>query len=146
MMQNSNFKVYLGISIALVVLLMLILIIPFSKKTSSSQQTSNDDLITPTSVEINPSQTDGQLTSVPAQFTGVNEEELPQEIFDASTQKQDLRSLLPISLSSFSIDFNYEQDKFTVTLSEPKDQSRTEFDQWRSNTYPAIDINQFNFQ
>jgi hypothetical protein len=141
-MQNSNFKVYIGISIALVVLLMLILVIPFSKKTSSNQQSTTNNLITPTSVEvINPS-----VSAVPAQFTGVSEEELPQATIDAANQKQNLRNLLPLLLSSFSIDFNYEQDKFIVTLSEPKDQSRTEFDQWKNNTYPAIDINQFNFQ
>jgi hypothetical protein len=104
-------------------------------------------LLSPTPVEINPTQTENQHpTSVPASFTGVLEETLPQAVADAATQKQDLRNQLPITLTSFSISFDYTEDKFVVTLNAPKDQSRTEFDKWKSNTYPGIETNQFNFQ
>jgi len=142
-MQNPNFKLYLGISFALVIIFILIIIIPFSKKTTNTSNSTPSTFPVPTSVIIN---NNSSLNTTPANSTGVVEEELPQAIVDAATQKQDLRSKLPVSLSSFSIDFNYSEDKFVVTLNEPKDQSRIEFNQWKSNTYPGIDINQFNFQ
>lgn len=141
-MENSNFKVYLGISIALVVLLILVIVIPFSKKTIINNQSSTTNFPTPTSVEINLSQSN----LAPADSTGVAEEELPAVVVDASTQKQNLRGQLPMTLSSFSINFNYAEDRFVVTLNDPKDQSRTEFDKWKNANYPAIEINQFNFQ
>ena len=140
-MDNSNFKVYVGISVALVVLLILILIIPFSKKSSSSLQ--------PIPYNLQPSPTTYPLqptTFAPADSTGVAEEELPTAIVDAAFQKQDLRKQLPLTLTSFKIDFSYVEDKFIVTLNEPKDQSRNEFNLWKNNIYPGIEINQFNFQ
>lgn len=140
-MDNSNIKVYLGISVALVVLLILIIVIPFSKKSSSSLRPTPYTLLSPTPYTLPPTP-----LNVSADSTGVAEEELPQEVVDASYQKQDLRNQLPISLSSFSIDFNYAEDKFIVTLNDPKGQSRNEFNQWKNNTYPGIEVSQFNFQ
>jgi len=144
-MENSNFKVYLGISIALVVLLILILIIPFSKKSTNNNPSPSTNFPTPTSVQTNSTDLTNS-TSIPADFTGVAEEELPQAVVDAAYQKQDLRKQLPIILTSFKIDFNYAEDKFIVTLNEPKDQSRNEFNLWKNNIYPGIEMNQFNFQ
>lgn len=141
-MDNSNMRVYLGISIALVVLLILVIIIPFSRKPVINNQSVITNFPTPTSVEFSPSQSN----SAPADSTGVAEEELPAVVVDASTQKQNLRGQLPMTLSSFSINFNYAEDRFVVTLNDPKDQSRTEFNLWKNNTYPAIEMNQFNFQ
>ena len=145
-MENSNFKVYIGISIGLVVLLILIIIIPFSKKTDNNSSATINNFPSPTSININTIKNSSSQNIVPADSTGVAEEQLPQEIVNAASQKQDLRKILPISLTSFDISFNYSEDKFTVILKEPKDQSRNEFDQWRNNTYSKIEVNQFNFQ
>lgn len=147
-MDNSNIKVYLGISVALVVLLILIIVIPFSKKPITNNQSPTTNLIIPTSVEINQSPTTNHQSpnTVPADSTGVAEEALPPAIVDAAVQKQDLRKQLPLTLTSFKIDFNYAEDKFNVTLNEPKVQSRNEFNLWKSNAYPGIEMSQFNFQ
>lgn len=148
-MDNSNIKVYLAISGTLIVLLILIIVVPFSKKTTN---TNNQQLITgsplPTSVETNSSlnnqATNNQaLNTIPADFTGVAEEELPQPILDLANQKKDLRQKTPLDLSTFTIDFDYSADKFVVSLNDPKDQARTEFESWRTANYPGLGTDQF---
>ena len=148
-MNNSNIKVYLGISFALIILFILILVIPFSKKTSPQKTTTpTPNQPFPTSIETNPSTNSGQTnnqspTSLPADFTGVAEEELPPQVLDASLQKKDLRQKTPLDLSTFIIDFDYGEDKFTVTLKDPKDQARREFENWKTSNYPGLGNEQF---
>ncbi len=144
-MDNSNIKVYLGISFALIVLFILILIIPLSKKTTNNNLQPTISIIpTPTSVEINPLTINNPSpTSVPADFTGVAEEELPPQVLDTSLQKKDLRQKVPLDLSTFVIDFDYGEDKFIVTLKDPKDQAQREFEGWRVANYPGLSIEQF---
>lgn len=146
-MDSQNIKVYLAISGALIVLLILIIVIPFSSKktTNNSLQPTTSPLF-PTSIETNSTDsTDStkRLTPIPADFTGVLEEQIPQQIIDLATQKKDLRLKTPLSLSTFTIDFDYGEDKFTVTLKDPKDQSQKEFDSWRSANYPLLETVQF---
>ncbi len=144
-MDNSNIKVYLGISFALIVLFILILIIPLSKKTTNNNLQPTISIIpTPTSVEINPLTINNPSpTSVPADFTGVAEEELPPQVLDTSLQKKDLRQKVPLDLSTFVIDFDYGEDKFIVTLKDPKDQARREFESWRGVNYTGLGSEQF---
>jgi hypothetical protein len=148
-MNNPNIKVYLGISFALIILFILILIIPFSKKISP-QKTTTPSLNQPfpTSVETNQqSAIDNQQLTIPASdFTGVAEEELPPEVLDASLQKKDLRQKTPLDLSTFAIDFDYNEDKFVVTLLDPKDQAQKEFENWRTTNYPGLGSDQFLFR
>ncbi|MBI5123060.1 hypothetical protein HZA75_04345 [Candidatus Roizmanbacteria bacterium] len=142
-MDNSNIKVYLGISFALIVLFILILIIPFSKKPSPFLQPTPYNPPTPTSIEINPLINSQSPTSIPADFTGVAEEELSPEVLDVSQQKKDLRQKTPLDLSTFIIDFDYGEDKFVVTLKDPKDQAQREFENWRTVNYPGLGNDQF---
>lgn len=146
-MDNTNTKMYLAISGALIVLLILIILIPFSSKkiTTQDKNSSSNSQLFPTSIETNPSPvTNNQsLTPIPADFTGVIEEQIPQTIIDLAAQKKDLRSKTPLSLSTFTIDFDYSEDKFTVTLKDPKDQAQKEFDSWRTTNYSLLDSSQF---
>ena len=142
-MNNSNIKVYLGISFALIVLFILILVIPFSKKISPQKTTTpSSDQPFPTSVETD-STDSTDSTSIPADFTGVAEEELPPAVLDASLQKKDLRQKTPLDLSTFTIDFDYSEDKFIVTLKDPKNQAQREFESWRAANYPGLGSEQF---
>ena len=145
-MDSQNIKVYLAISGALIILLILVIIIPFTKKsstTSTPQPTSSVPL--PTTVETNSTDSTDSTdsTSIPADFTGVAEEELPPEVIDISLQKKDLRQKTPLDFSTFSIDFNYGEDKFIVILKDPKDQTQKEFESWRTANYPGLGSNQF---
>ena len=145
-MNTSNIKVYLVILFALIFLFILILVIPFSKKISPQKTTipsSNQSF--PTSVETNPSpDTNNQsLILVPADFTGVAEEELPAQVLDTSLQKKDLRQKTPLDLSTFAIDFDYSEDRFIITLKDPKDQAQREFESWRTSNYPGLSAEQF---
>jgi len=153
-MNNPNIKIYLAISGALIVLLVLILIIPFSsKKTSTQNNTTNSiNQLFPTSVETNPSPSNNNQSPntnnptpiiVPADFTGVAEEELPKQVIDLAAQKKDLSQKVPLDLSTFTIDFDYSEDKFVVTLKDPKDIARKEFESWRTANYPGLGTEQF---
>ena len=159
-MNNSNIKVYLGISFALIILFILILIIPFSNKKTSPQKTTTPSLNQPfpTSVETNPSTNQPQTindqssdtnnqspnnNTVPVDFTGVAEEELPPEVLDVSLQKKDLRQKTPLNLSTFIIDFDYSEDKFVVALYDPRDQAQHEIENWKTSNYPGLGAEQF---
>jgi len=145
-MDNSNIKVYLAVSGALIVLLILIIVIPFTKKSPTQSDTTNSTgQPFPTSIETNStgSTNSTDSTSIPADFTGVAEEELPAQVLDTSLQKKDLRQKTPFDLSAFTIDFDYSEDKFVVTLKDPKDQAKTEFESWRTANYPGLGTEQF---
>ena len=149
-MNNSNIKVYLGISFALIILFILILVIPFSNKKISPQKTTtpSSNQPFPTSVETNPTNqpqttNDQSPHTISADFTGVAEEELPKQIIDLAAQKKELRQKIPLDLSTFTIDFDYSEDKFIVILKDPKDQAQKEFNSWRLTNYSGLGTDQF---
>ncbi len=144
-MPTPNIKVYLAISGVILVLFLIVTFIPLGKKSTTNQEQNN--FPTPTTVEINQSQDNEQTPTIePVDFTGVAELEVPQETVNLSLQKQDLRSKVPLDLSTFTVDFDYNEDKFVVTLNDPKDQARSEFENWRNTNYPSLGNNQFNFR
>ena len=145
-MDSQNIKVYLAISGALIILLILIIIIPFSsKKTTDYKLPTTNSLPLPTTVQTGSNQvTNNQASNtVPADFTGVAEEELPAQVMDMALQKKDLRQKTPLDLTTFVIDFDYGQDKFTVSFKDPKDQAQKEFESWRTANYPGLNNEQF---
>lgn len=144
-MDSQNIKVYLAISGALIILFILVLVIPFTKKTTPSPLQPTASPPFPTSIQTDSTDSTDSI-SIPADFTGVAEEELPPEVLDTSLQKKDLRQKVPLNLTAFLIDFDYSEDKFIVTLNEPKDQAKKEFEEWLKNNYPNLNINQFNFK
>jgi len=142
-MNNPNIKIYLAISFALIVLFILILIVPFSKKTINNNPQPTISVPFPTSIETNSTGSTDDSTNIPVDFTGVAEEELPPEVLDTSLQKKDLRQKTPLDLSTFIIDFDYGEDKFVVSLYDPKDQAQREFENWRTINYPGLGAEQF---
>jgi len=149
-MDSQNIKVYLGISFALIILFVLIIIIPFSKKSTNNGPQPTSSIPFPTTIETNPSQ-NNQVNNnlspiIQADFTGVAEEELPPQVLDAALQKKDLRQKTPLDLSTFVINFDYSEDKFVVTLKDPRDQSQKEFESWRLSNYPGLGSEQFTFR
>lgn len=145
MPQQPNIRLYLILSGILLVIFLALIIVPLGRRAINQQQ--SEAFPTPTSVVGGPltPPADGHETIVPADFTGAAEEELPKEVTDQINQKQDLRYRTPISLNTFIIDFDYAEDKFTVALSEPKNQSLQEFQDWKTANYPAIPQDQFIF-
>lgn len=147
-MNPPNIKIYLAVSGVLIILFLFVNFYPFNKKLTTNQQSIDTNLPTPTSIEINQSSsTDDLLPTLPsADFTGVSDEEIPPEIYNAAFQKQKLRNQVPFDIGLFKIDFDYAEDKFIITLYEPKEKNRSQFDQWLKNNYPNLNINQFNFR
>lgn len=140
-----NVKILIGLSAVLAVVFLLTLLITANKKSQTTQK-KDMNYLTPTQVEAPrqfPIADNPTPTIMPSDFTGVREEPMPTEIVNFVNQKQELRRKLPLTLSSFNIDFDYSQDKFTVNLNTPKDQSLKEFQTWKNNNYPALNLDQF---
>lgn len=97
---------------------------------------------TPTTIEVRTT-IPSTPTEIPPTSTGVFEEELPKNLQDLSTQKQDLKSKVPINNPNFVITFDYGEDKFVVELQEPKAQSQVRFKEWLNTNYPAIPLDRF---
>ncbi len=146
-MPQPNIKLFLVLSGILAVIFFIILIIPLSRKTTV-QQLPGGNLPTPTIVDAVPQGgiADISPTIQITGFTGVREEELSAEIVSQVNEKQSLRYETPLALSTFSIDFDYGEDKFIVVLNDPKNQSLSEFEDWKRNNYPAIPSDQFIFR
>lgn len=92
--------------------------------------------------KINPNPTNPPIIS-PQDFTGVKEEELPKNLKEYSDQKLDLLKRLPFKTPHFNIDFDYVEDKFTVSYNDPKSTSKNMFSLWLSQNYPALKIEDF---
>jgi len=148
-MNNSNVKVYLAISGAFLVLIILISIVLYIKQPVNNRQQPITNFPTPTSVNLSPSinnqspNTNSLTPIATVDFTGLLEEEIPKQVIDLDAQKVELSQKTPLDLSSFTIDFNYSDDKFIVILKDPKDQTQKEFENWRTSNYPALGAGQF---
>ncbi|OGK23970.1 hypothetical protein A2954_07380 [Candidatus Roizmanbacteria bacterium RIFCSPLOWO2_01_FULL_37_12] len=134
------------IFIALVIIL-IFLIILFTTLNLANQQ-KQIPVTTPTpTVELLPEQFPSAVITPeiipPTGFTGVLDEELPPEIKNESEQIQDLSNKVPLTQPQFTIDFNWDEYKFTVSLNEPKDQAKATFEEWLKNNYPAIPLDRF---
>lgn len=90
--------------------------------------------ISPTLIPVNP-------------FTGVaDHQDIPKEETDLATQKRDLRRKTPLTESAFSLAFDYADDMFVVTLNDPRETSKTAFNQWLKANYPLIPLDRFGFR
>lgn len=137
-MFKPNLKLYAILIIILVVLFILVAIFPNSKRQEKTIQ--KPIIPTPTAFQFLPTPTIIHPTS-----TG-GSEEVPQETLSFATQKQNLKKRTPLTQNGFTITFDYSNDVFIVTLSEPKNSNRETFDSWLKQTYPAIPITKFVFK
>lgn len=161
-MQKPNVKLYLVLIGVVFLFLVAALLVPFGKKgpeTDKTKSTAPQTLPSPTTYPggqtpytyptAKPKMTTAPIGTPevhPTGFTGVKEEQLPKEIADLSKQKQELRGKTPLTQPAFTITFDYGEDKFVVTLKEPKGTSKSSFDQWLRTNYPAIPSDRFAFK
>ena len=155
--MSQNLKLYYIIPGAiLVVMVLLVLLLP--KKSSQEQPVITPTVVLPSAIPTisrNSSSSSSKPvikitvtpTLVPPNFTGVIEDQqIPQAETDLAVQKSELRKKLPLTQPTFTITFDYANDQFLVTLSEPKDTSKTKFNEWLQNNYPKIPIDRFAFK
>lgn len=140
-MPKPNLKIYLLISLSIILLVILALSLIFKNQ-------KKEDTIAPSpTIEPLPDQFPSAYVTpeiiLPTGFTGVLDEELPAEIKNESVQIQDLSNKVPLSQPLFNIDFNWDEYKFIITLKEPKDQTRSSFEEWLKQNYPAIPLDEF---
>lgn len=76
-------------------------------------------------------------------FTGAQDETFSDDEVETAKQRQTLRSKLPMKEPTFLIDYDYGKDTFTVTLSEPRDQSQQQFANWLNENYPKLKVDEF---
>jgi len=144
-MPQPNIKLYILISGIIVVFLVIFFSLSLIKRTNTTTNEVPTSEPTPTTFETkeNVPTSEPTPTIEIGAFTGGLYATLPPEVAQLTKQKQDLRSKVPLTLSTFSIDFDYGEDKFVVTLNEQKDQARTEFENWRNSNYPALPLGEF---
>jgi len=82
----------------------------------------------------------------PIEFTGAKDEPIPQEIVDFTQQKLTLMQKLPLKTINFTIDFDYNNDRFIVKLNPPKEETQKKFEEWLKENYPSIPNDLFIFQ
>lgn len=144
--MQTNLKLYIIPALIFVFLFILVLILPFgNNKTSTTAKPTV--FATPTLIPGSQDQTQNIPSHlITPKFTGVFDEELPQEVQSLSKEKQELRKITPLQLDGCLIDFDYEQDKFAVTVDEPKEENRTKCESWITATYPSLPLDRFLFQ
>jgi len=152
MINRTNLKFYLIPVGILLILFIVILIIPFGSKKTDNTTSPTPSTLVPTKKAITPLPSSGTIrvspTLVPPQvFTGAAiDKPIPQTEADLGSQKTALRRKAPFALSFGTISFDYDNDRFALALSEPKDQSKTAFTTWLKQNYPAIPVEQFAIQ
>lgn len=132
------------ILIALIVFVVIILAVVFfslPKPKSSTVPSPSPTSAIPTKFIVSPSISPTLIP--PGAFTGVKEETLPAAVLDLTAQKQDLRKRSPLTEIFGTINFDYGQDKFTVSLKSPKKENRSEFEKWKNSNYPGIPLDRF---
>src|SRR3972149_6156128 len=141
-LNPPNVKIFIALSAVLAVIFLCLFFMQLGGGKTGGPSTGNIPL--PTGVDTDPIVANATPTQIPPNpFTGVIEEELPENIANLATQKRDLRGKVPLELSTFSVDFDYGEDKFVVVLNTPKDQSLREFQNWRNTNYPSVTLDQF---
>jgi len=140
---------------AAVLLIVVILTIILSSGKSKTPSNSPTSIPSPTPYPLRPTDnprlsptkanSSQSPTIIPVQnFTGADiNQTLPPDIKNLGEQKTKLRRLTPLTLPVGVIDFDYENDRFIVTLKVPKNESQTTFETWLKQTYPAIPLEQF---
>lgn len=158
MINKTNLKYYLIPAGLLLIIFLIVLIVPIGNKSTGELVPSPSSIPLPTtkistgsqkptsSVSVNPT-IGPSPTLIPLRFTGGDlSQDLPADIKLLAQQKTELRRKTPLTLSFGILSFDYETDKFVLTLNEPKDQSEITFNTWLKQTYPAIPLEQFAIQ
>lgn len=150
MINKTNLRLYLVPAIIFLIIILVVLMIPFGNKKNSVQNVIPTSIPLPTGKKPTPLiskiPTNGPTpTLIPFRFTGGDlTKDIPPDVKLFSQQKTDLRKKTPLEQPFGTISFDYENDKFILTLKEPKDQSQTAFETWLQQTYSAIPTSQFS--
>lgn len=147
-MEKINIKIYLFAFLFLIFFFVLIIILPINKKETRPNPITPSP--SPTTMKILPTKiattefvSDDLLKPT---STGGGEEEPPKEELELAIKKQELQDKTPLIKESFMITFDYNTDKFIVSLQKPEDQAKKAFEQWREKNYPEIPLDRFIFQ
>jgi len=148
-MPRPDYKLYIIPAVVVIILIIISVIVGVMKKKPVVYVTPTPGIATtprPQITEVPSVNPTPVATLAPQKQTGAMDEAPPQAELDLAAQKGALRRLCPVKQPSFSIDFDYTTDKFTVTLADPKIQGQDEFDSWLKSNYPAIPTDRFTFK
>jgi hypothetical protein len=143
----------IGLVVVAVVSLIIASFLSKSKKTPLPQTSRTGP--TPTLIQHPQSSSTGGVqrsdaipTLIPIDtFTGAaKEQDIPKEDTELAVQKRNLRRKAPLAADQFTITFNYETDKFTVTLKDPKENAKKTFTEWLGANYPMLPLDRFEIR
>lgn len=147
-MIKNNIKIYLFVFLFLIFFLILIILLPINKKKESKNN--NNQPPTPTFIKILPTKSFANNPSpnnlLPPTFTGGGDQEPPKEEIELALASQELRKKLPLIEKNFMITYDYQEDKFVVSLIGNQNISKNDFESWRQKNYPNIQSKEFIFQ
>lgn len=153
--MRPDIKYYLIPAAVLVVIVLIILILPFNPNRPASQPAPTESpaiptMRTPTRFQMPTPLVTSAITPTPLppkdSTGGIQDQQLSKEIVDLASQKTELRMKTPLTVNFGTISFDYNTDRFSVKLNDPKDKNKTAFESWLKQTYPAIPIDRFAFQ
>lgn len=136
---SNNKKLLLLLLLLVIALLIVLFSILFilERNKSISQETINENSPSNPPATLSPPLT--------IEFTG-SDEEINQQYLDLHPELQieaKLKTQVPLSLENFTIDYDYNEDKFVVRLKPPYNRSRSDFSGWM-NQIGLTDINRFS--
>ena len=121
------------ITFIIVIFIIFVFITVFSKKKQQNQSgldNANKPSVSPTKIQIQPRDT-GLIIDISDK----------EKMF--SSQKQGLMEKLPLQMNEFAVTFDYVNDKFIVSLTDPKDKNKNFFMNWLKNNYPVLTLTEF---
>lgn len=141
---NKKLALYGIIASLLVILIILVLFINMNrKKNTTTDSTSPTGQLHASPTTFFP---DTNTTIIPERKTGAIDDDIPKIELDKSAQKTDLIKKTPLKLEVATVTFDFAEDQFFVILVEPKTTSRTRFESWLKENYPAIPVTEFQFE
>lgn len=142
-MPKPNIKLYVVMIVILFILFVIAVVMPsfLNKQRPITNQTT---FPTPTLIQLIPTKQTNTVLISPTTTGG--REDIPKNIEDAATQKQDLRRKTPLRENGFTITFDYAGDQFIVTLQQSASTSQELFKNWLKQNYPLIPMSKFNFK
>jgi hypothetical protein len=148
-MINKTTLIIIGCAVILLSLILILMVMRRIQPTTSNLNisptlTQEEPTVSAIQPSINEVVSPTPLLSEP--FTGGIMPTFPPQEVATSDQQAALQLKLPVQTSQFTINFDYANDIFIVTLVQPADKSKTAFDTWLKTNYPAIPIVRFKFQ
>ena len=135
MFQNSLKNKFIFFIILFLVSCVLTIILIADIKSDQADEKISEPDISPAIINLTPEFFQDKPSPTTMPFTGVDDAANEKYLLEHPTLKTEaeLQAQTPIELNGFTLDYSYEDDKFTVRLKPPFEQSKSKFEQWKES-------------